>query len=139
LSRRRRARKIILDALYRMEIDSCDPLEALYDYEEEMASKEIGDFIERVVYGVTEKKVELDHIIDSYADKWTANRMPILDRNILRIGIFEMKFEDDIPTSVTINEAVEMANTYSTDESGRFINGILGKLAKDGETHERQG
>lgn len=131
MSRRRRARKIILDALYRMEIDSCAPGEALDDYHDEMESKEIADFVNRVVFGVKEKQDELDAVIDGYADKWNANRMPVLDRNILRMGIFEMTYEDDIPASVSINEAVEMANTYSTDESGRFINGILGRLAKE--------
>lgn len=139
MSRRRRARKIILDALYRMEIDNCDPTEALDDYREEMDSKDIAEFIDRVVGGVTERQAELDAVIDSYADKWNANRMPVLDRNILRMGIFEMTYEDDIPASVTINEMVEMANTYSTDESGRFINGILGRLAKDRGINERQG
>lgn len=133
MSRRRRARKIILDALYRMEIDNCAPAEALQDYREEMDTKEIAEFVDRVVFGVVDKKAEMDAIIDGYADKWTANRMPVLDRCILRIGIFEMNYEDDIPTSVTINEAVEIANTYSTDESGRFVNGILGHLAKDEE------
>ncbi len=98
-----------------------------------MASKVIDEFVERVLAGVVEKMPELDKIIDAHADKWALKRMPILDRNILRLGVYELMYEDDIPASVTINEAVELANMYSTDDSGRFVNGILGRLVKDGE------
>ncbi len=133
MSRRHRARKIILDVLYRLEIDKVAPGEVLDDYREEMAAKEIDAFVERVLAGVVAKMPELDKIIDAHADKWALNRMPILDRNILRLGVYELKYEDDIPASVTINEAVELANMYSTDDSGRFVNGILGRLVKDRE------
>jgi transcription antitermination protein NusB len=133
LSRRHRARKIVLDVLYHLEIDRVKPGEVLDDYREEMAAKEIGEFVERMVAGIVKKMPELDAIIDDYADKWALNRMPILDRNILRIGVYELNFEEDIPASVSINEMVELANTYSTDDSGRFVNGILGRLVKDRE------
>ncbi len=133
MSRRHRARKIILDVLYRLEIDKVSPSEVLDDYRKEMASKVIDEFVERVLAGVVEKMPELDKIIDAHADKWALKRMPILDRNILRLGVYELMYEDDIPASVTINEAVELANMYSTDDSGRFVNGILGRLVKDGE------
>jgi len=136
LSRRHRARKIILDVLYHLEIDKVSPAEVLDDYREEMAAKEIDEFVERVLAGVVAKMPELDAIIDGYADKWALNRMPILDRNILRLGVYELKYETDIPASVTINEAVELANMYSTEDSGRFVNGILGHLVKDGEVEK---
>lgn len=136
MSRRHRARKIILDVLYHLEIDKVSPAEVLDDYREEMAAKEIDEFVERVLAGVVAKMPELDAIIDGYADKWALNRMPILDRNILRLGVYELKYETDIPASVTINEAVELANMYSTEDSGRFVNGILGHLVKDGEVEK---
>ena len=133
MSRRHRARKIVMDVLYHLEIDRVKPADILDDYREEMAAKEISEFVERMVAGIVKKMPELDAIIDDYADKWALNRMPILDRNILRIGVYELTYENDITASVTINEAVELANTYSTEDSGRFVNGILGRLVKDRE------
>ncbi|MFH1736867.1 MAG: transcription antitermination factor NusB [Actinomycetota bacterium] len=136
MSRRHRARNIILDVLYRLEIDDCGPAEALEPYRTEMAEKGIEEFVDRMVNSIIDKRPELDEIIERYADKWSLNRMPLLDRNILRLGIYELKYEADIPASVTINEAVELANTYSTDDSGRFVNGILGHLMRDAEVEK---
>jgi transcription antitermination protein NusB len=138
LSRRHRARKIVLDVLYHLEIERVKPADVLDDYREEMAAKQIGEFVERMVAGIVRKMPELDAIIDDYADKWALNRMPILDRNILRIGVYELRYEDDIPASVSINEMVELANMYSTDDSGRFVNGILGRLVKDRERERNE-
>jgi N utilization substance protein B len=119
-----------LDILYRLEIDDCQTEEAADDYMDEAEEKGIRDFIMRVVDGIKTNEPEIDAVIVKYADKWSLSRMPVLDRNILRIAVFEMLNEEDIPISVTINEAVEMANTYSTDDSGRFVNGLLGNAAK---------
>ena len=136
MRRRHRARNIVLDVLYRLEIDDCGPAEALETYRAEMAEKGIEEFVDRMVNNIIEKRPELDEIIDRYADKWSLNRMPLLDRNILRLGIYELEYEGDIPASVTINEAVELANMYSTDDSGKFINGILGHLVRDTEVEK---
>lgn len=136
MSRRHRAREIILEALYRLEIEGCPVKEALERYRDSLDGKDIGPFVERMVSGVMEKKPALDETIDKYADKWSLNRMPVLDRNILRMSIYELENEKDVPASVTINEAVELANAYSTDDSGRFVNGILGHIVKDSEVEE---
>ena len=136
MRRRHRARNIVLDVLYRLEIDNCGPAEALETYRAEMAEKGIEEFVDRMVNNIIDKRPELDEIIDRYADKWSLNRMPLLDRNILRLGIYELEYEGDIPASVTINEAVELANMYSTDDSGKFINGILGHLVRDTEVEK---
>jgi N utilization substance protein B len=133
LNRRHRAREIIIEVLYRLEIEGCEPAEALERYHDSLEGKDIAPFVERMVNGVMRDKPELDATIDKYADKWSLNRMPVLDRNILRMSIYELKNEDDVPASVTINEAVELANAYSTDDSGRFVNGILGHIVKDTE------
>jgi transcription antitermination protein NusB len=133
VNRRHRAREIILEVLYRLEIEGCEPPEALERYQETMEGKDIAPFVERIINGVMEKKPELDATIDKYADKWSLNRMPVIDRNILRMSIYELENEDDVPASVTINEAVELANAYSTDDSGRFVNGVLGHIVKDTE------
>lgn len=136
MRRRHRARNIVLDVLYRLEIDDCGAAEALESYRTEMAEKGIEEFVDRMVNNIIDKRPELDEIIDRYADKWSLNRMPLLDRNILRLGIYELEYEGDIPASVTINEAVELANMYSTDDSGKFINGILGHLVRDTEVEK---
>jgi transcription antitermination protein NusB len=133
LNRRRQAREIIIEVLYRLEIEGCEPPVALERYKDVMEGKDIAPFIERIVVGVMREKPKLDEIIDKYADKWSLNRMPVIDRNILRMSLYELENEDDVPASVTINEAVELANAYSTDDSGRFVNGILGHIVKDTE------
>jgi len=133
LNRRHRAREIIIEVLYRLEIEGCEPAVALERYNDVLAGKDIRPFVERIINGVMREKPKLDATIDKYADRWSLNRMPILDRNILRMSIYELENEDDVPASVTINEAVELANAYSTDDSGRFVNGILGHIVKDTE------
>lgn len=131
MTKRRRARKVILDILYRMELDQSSFKDILPDYQEELEEKGILDFVSRAVEGISAHREEIDRTITAYADRWSLGRMPVLDRNILRLGIYEVLYEDDIPYSVSINEAVELANTYSTEESGKFINGILGRLVKE--------
>lgn len=131
MKKRSRARKIVLDVLYRLEIEGCSLEDAMADYREELETLGVLDFAERETHGVVEHMDDLDAVIERYAEGWPLNRMPILDRNILRIGLFEILYLDDVPDSVTINEAVEMANTYSTEESGKFVNGILGRVVKE--------
>ena len=74
---------------------------------------------------------DIDSLIASYADRWSLERMPMVDRNLLRLAFTEMLHRSDIPTNVTINEYLELAKAFSTEDSGKFINGVLGKLAKD--------
>ena len=70
-------------------------------------------------------------MIDRYADRWAIGRMPVVDKNLLRLGVFELLWVPDVPTPVVINEAVELAQSFSTDDSGRFVNGILGRAADE--------
>lgn len=74
---------------------------------------------------------EIDTIIATYSESWALDRMPVIDRNLLRIGIFEIRYLEDVPHAVTIDEAVELAKTYSTPDSGRFVNGVLAAVAAD--------
>lgn len=134
MAKRRRARKIVLDILYRMEIERGQVEDMLEAYRDELEQKGIADFVTKLLRGVIEHRRDIDKLIDQYADRWSIERMPVLDRNILRIGIYEILYEEDIPYSVSINEAVELANTYSTEESGKFVNGILGRLVKEIES-----
>lgn len=131
MRKRTRARKIVMDVLYHLEIEACSVDTALQPYREELENSSIADFVRQEIDGVLTHKKELDKMLDDSAEGWSISRMPVLDRNILRIGLYEILYDRDIPESVSINEAVEMANMYSTEDSGRFVNGILGRLVKD--------
>jgi N utilization substance protein B len=124
-TRRRGARKIALDVLYEHDVSGASTMEILGRYDPEPAH----EFAGVLVRGVVQYRPELDRLIASYAEDWTIERMPVIDRNLLRLGTFELLHLDDVPAAVTINEAVELAKTYSTEDSGRFVNGILGRIA----------
>jgi N utilization substance protein B len=85
-------------------------------------------FADKLIRGVLEQRVELDGRIKQYAENWDLHRMAVVDRNILRLAIFEMLHRDDIPPVVSINEAVDIAKKFSTEDSGKFVNGILDKI-----------
>ncbi len=90
-----------------------------------------GGFSERIVKGVEEHEQEIDEIIQKYAPEWPIQQITIVDRNILRIGVYELKFTNDIPPKVAINEAIELAKSFGGESSGRFVNGVLGAVFKD--------
>jgi N utilization substance protein B len=94
----------------------------------------IPDFSRELVHLYLDNREEIDALIASYADRWSLQRMPIVDRNLLRLGFAELLFRGDIPTNVTINEYLELAKAFSTEDSGKFINGVLGKLVRDKDT-----
>jgi N utilization substance protein B len=140
---RRRARRLALDVLYEAEIRDLLPLEALEAHGREgwvraavdddggEPPPEVLRYATELVEGVQSHQADIDALIARYADRWAIRRMPVVDRNLLRIGIFELVWEGDVPVAVAINEAVELAKTLSTDDSGRFINGLLGHIAED--------
>lgn len=84
-----------------------------------------------LILGVQERSAEIDFLINQNSDRWALGRMPVVDKNVLRIGVFELLWRRDVPVAVVINEAVELAKQLSTEESGRFVNGLLGKVAAD--------
>lgn len=81
--------------------------------------------------GVDAHRTEIDPYLSRFARDWTIERMPMIDRAILRMGVFELLYEPDVPVAVVISEAVELAKRYSTDESGRFVNGMLARIAEE--------
>ncbi|MGH8994014.1 MAG: transcription antitermination factor NusB [Acidimicrobiia bacterium] len=83
-----------------------------------------------LVRGVEDNREEVDALIRKYADRWSLERMPVIDRNLLRMAVFELAHCPEIPVGVAISEAVELAKRYSTDDSGRFVNGMLGRIAE---------
>lgn len=131
---RRIAREIVLQSLFQIDFSGCDAagaLEAsLAEHEEKDAGKAKA-YAEKTLNGVLEHQEEVDAKISQYAIDWTVERMSATDRNILRIAVYEMMFaEEKIVPGVAINEAVEIAKRYGTEESPRFINGILGKMVR---------
>ncbi len=136
---RRRAREQALQLLYQIDSGSGDPEGALALFWEEVAADDEGvQFASTVVRGVAEHRERLDAIIEEHSINWKLHRMPCVDRNILRIAVFEFLHCDDIPPMVSINEAIEMGKRFSTGESGAFINGILDKISKNEELLDQQ-
>jgi N utilization substance protein B len=88
-------------------------------------------FAEPLIRGTLDHRARVDELIRKFARNWTLERMAVVDRNVLRLAIFEMLYRDDIPPVVSINEAVEVAKKFSTDDSGKFVNGILDKVKGD--------
>lgn len=144
---RRIAREIVLQSLFQIDFTGCEPESALaaalefqtegdeekvivsVHKEDELAKAK--EYAELLLKGIIENLKEVDSSIGKYAIDWTVERMPATDRNILRIAAYEMLFaEEKLAPGVAINEAVEIAKLYGTDESPRFINGILGKMVK---------
>ncbi|MDG4655602.1 transcription antitermination factor NusB [Ectobacillus antri] len=125
--KRRKAREKAMQALYQMDITSeLDAMSAIKNTLEEQESN--NEFLEKLVTGCTAHKEELDALIAPSLDNWKMDRIGIVDRNILRIAVYEMKYMEDIPHSVSINEAIEVAKTFGDEESRRFINGVLSKI-----------
>jgi len=127
LPKRHRQRKFVLDILYQadlLERKIKDVLTEELEHKKEFRT----EFVMSLVEGVAEKKGYIDDLIQESSRNWSLDRMPIVDRNILRMAIYEILFMEDIPLKVSINEAVELAKTYGTDESGRFVNGVLGNI-----------
>jgi N utilization substance protein B len=92
------------------------------------ATDEIKAFTQQIVQGVLEHKKELDTLIGNYATNWKVSRMPIVDRNILRAGLYELFWMGEVPAKVTMNEAIELAKSFGDEEASKFVNGILDKV-----------
>ncbi|MFC2029009.1 transcription antitermination factor NusB [Chloroflexota bacterium] len=126
---RTKARGIALQALYEIEISKHQSGLVLKNrFEEEELSEELQDFCTRIVLGIIPICEELDTIIAKYAPDWPFNQVANVDRNILRIAVWELALADDTPLKVIINEAVELAKRFGSDSAPRFINGVLGSL-----------
>ena len=122
---RRQARERALSLLYEAETKGQAPAAVLSDLPLEPAP-----FAAQLVAGVGEHREELDELIRRYSKGWALERMPAVDRALLRIGVYELVHRSDVPTGVILSEAVELASRYSTEESGRFVNGLLGQIAR---------
>ena len=130
MSARSKARKRALDVLYESELRGNDAVATLAD-RIQLAEPPVNDYTIELVEGVQEHRPRIDEILSQYAEGWTVDRMPDVDRAVLRLGVYELLWREDVPDAVAIDEAVELAKTLSTDESPRFVNGVLGRVLKD--------
>ncbi|MEV1289376.1 transcription antitermination factor NusB [Micromonospora sp. NPDC049679] len=128
---RRKARKRALDVLYEADVRDLPPVEVLANYVQRIAAPhpEHLPYAVGLVEGVASHMARIDELIASYAEGWTLERMPVIDRNLARIAVHELLYADEIDDAVAISEAVELAKQMSTDDSPRFLNGILARIA----------
>lgn len=132
MGKRREARELALRILYQTDILKINPEDALQTAVKfDGFAGEVLEFGRRLIIGTWANKKFIDRIIESCSENWRLARMPAIDRNILRFCIFEILFLPDIPVKVTINEGVELGRIYSTENSGKFINGILDRVHRE--------
>ncbi|TAM41825.1 transcription antitermination factor NusB [bacterium] len=132
MRKRSKAREYVLQMLYQIDITGAGCEDVLKNFweskEDEDIPSELKDFSSGLLHGAFEHMREIDTKISKYAANWQLERMAFVDRNIMRLGCFELFFREDIPPKVAINEAVELAKKYSGSESGKFVNAILDKI-----------
>lgn len=129
MPRRHEARRQAIDILYQADVLGELALDVLEEWE--AAGKKVAPFARQLIEGVSDHLEEIDEILGAHAEDWSVHRMPSVDRTILRVGCYELRFRDDIPAGASIDEAVEAAKQLSTEDSGRFVNGVLGQIARD--------
>jgi N utilization substance protein B len=127
--RRHEARRQAIDILYQADVLGEHPVEVAEEWA--AAGKRVAPFARQLVEGVSDHLAELDEVLGSHAEEWTVPRMPSLDRTILRVGCYELLHRPDVPPGAAIDEAVETAKQLSTEDSGRFVNGVLGRIARE--------
>ena len=128
---RRQSRESALQALFFLDVNQSDTIQGMDDFcaeHEDALTPGVKPFFLELVDGVMTHKSDIDRLLDKSARNWKVSRMPAVDRNIMRIAVFEMLKRDDIPASVSINEAVEIGKKFGTRDSGSFINGVLDRI-----------
>lgn len=129
MSARSKARKRALDVLFASELRGQRPVETL-DAAIAEGEGPTNDYTAVLVRGVVEHQDEIDELLTEYSTDWTLDRMPAVDRNVLRLGVFEMLFADDVPDAVAVSEAMALVRDLSTDDSPGFVNGVLGSIQR---------
>ncbi|BDG36729.1 transcription antitermination factor NusB [Saccharococcus caldoxylosilyticus] len=123
--KRHEAREKALQALFQVDVGHIPPEEALQNV---TGGKEADPFLQQLVYGVVEHQQEIDELLRANLEKWTLERVANVDRAILRMATYEMKYVDDVPVKVSLDEAVELAKKFGDTKSGSFVNGVLSKV-----------
>jgi len=133
--RRRHARRVAIDVLYEADVLGRKPTEVVTEWR--AAGRAVPDYAEELVAGVERDEQALDETLAAHAEGWPVHRMAVVDRNILRVACHEV--QAGVPVAVAVNEAVELANELSTEDSGRFVNGVLGRIARESEQSGENG
>jgi N utilization substance protein B len=132
LRKRRKSREFALQVLFQLEITKQDSVKAFTQSKEHFLKEaENDEFAEQIVLGVREHFQQIDRLIERYSENWRLDRISLIDRNILRMAIFELLYCEEIPPKVTLNEAIDLGKRFGTDDSGSFINGILDRIQNE--------
>ncbi|WMT42619.1 transcription antitermination factor NusB [Paenibacillus sp. D2_2] len=140
--KRRLAREIAVQSLYQMEMNEVEAVEAVRmliteatgENESEVEIKNVDqaeEFVLELVNGTWSHKVEIDRVLSDYLKGWQISRLSKVDRQVLRLAVYEMVYREDVPGKVAVNEAIEVAKHFGTGESGKFVNGVLGKMVHE--------
>ena len=136
---RHQAREIAVQFLYQMDINQNSIKDNLANLKEEHPDLNLKDsFLIDLIFGVNEELEEIDKQINEHVTNWKVKRMAKVDRNIIRLAVYEMLYQDDIPAAVSIDEAVELAKSFSNQKSAKFVNGILGRLVDKLELEDNE-
>jgi len=133
LAARTKARSRALDILFEADQRGVDPLKLLADRLAATGPEApiLNEYSVTLVRGVIDKQERIDELLSTYSHGWTLDRMPAVDRTALRIGVFELLYDDDVPAEVAVTEAVALVKNLSTDDSPAFVNGVLGSMLRD--------
>ena len=129
MTTRRKARRVAIDILYQADLTGAPVERVVSDWR--AAGREVPAFAEELVDGVDGRQPEIDLLLEEHSEGWTVARMAALDRTILRLGVYELRYRSDVPPSVAISEAVEAASELSSEGSKAYVNGILGVIARE--------
>ena len=132
MTARSKARKRALDVLFESEVRGL-ALDGTLDERVAAAEPPVNEYTLRLVRGVAEQQGRIDGLLSTYSQGWSLERMPAVDRNALRIGVFEVLYVDEVPDAVAVSEAMNLVRDLSTDESPGFVNGVLGHIVRDKE------
>jgi N utilization substance protein B len=130
MAARSKARKRALDILFECEVRGL-PLGATLDERVVAAEPPVNEYTVDLIRGVAEHQARIDELVTTYAQGWSLERMPAVDRNALRIGVFEILYVDGVPDAVAVSEALNLVRDLSTDESPGFVNGVLGNIVRN--------
>jgi N utilization substance protein B len=130
MAARSKARKRAVDVLYEADLRGTDPVTTLAE-RRALGDPPLNDYTVELVEGQQEHRARIDEILSEYAEGWTLERMPDVDRAVLRLAVYELLWRSDVPGAVVIDEAVELAKSLSTDESPRFVNGVLARILRN--------
>jgi N utilization substance protein B len=137
MAARSKARKRAVDVLFEADVRGTEAVSTLAERLAQ-ADPPVPKYTVELVEGVTGRLADIDEVLEAHSEGWTVERMPPVDRTVLRVALYEMLWRDDVPDAVVIDEAVELAKSLSTDESPRFVNGVLGRILREQPAPERR-